>query len=177
MGIDRREFLAGVVGAGALAARARTAAASDAGWVTLATWPHGLAGVKRAAELLAAGKPALEAVEKGTNVVEDDPQVESVGRGGLPNRDGEVELDASIMRGSDLMVGAVAGLKRIRNPVSVARRVLEETNHVLLVGEGALAFARGKGFVEEDLLTDRSRAAWEKWKARPAEGRGTPTRS
>ncbi len=165
--IDRRELLKGVLGASVLAASARAARvarAEEKPRVAIATWAHGLPAVKRALELLGKDQPALDAVEQGVVVVEDDPENQSVGRGGLPNRDGVVQLDAAVMRGADLMVGAVACLERIKNPVSVARRVLEKTNHVLLVGEGARAFARSQGFQEEEFLSEKSRAAWEKWK-------------
>src|SRR5579883_2670560 len=145
--LDRREFLTGVLGASALAAMRPARAESPKG-IAIATWGHGLAAVKKATELMGDGKPALDAVEAGTKLVEDDPTNQSVGRGGLPNRDGEVELDAALMRGKDRMIGAVAGLRRIKNPVSVARLVLEKTNHVLLVGEGARAFAKAHGFQE-----------------------------
>jgi N4-(beta-N-acetylglucosaminyl)-L-asparaginase len=88
----------------------------------------------------------------------------SVGYGGLPNEDGVVELDASVMHGPTGRGGAVASLRNIRNPSRVARLVMERTDHVLLVGEGALRFARAHGFREENLLTDEAREAWLKWK-------------
>ncbi|MBI3725420.1 N(4)-(beta-N-acetylglucosaminyl)-L-asparaginase [bacterium] len=169
--LDRRGFLrvlgAGV-GAAAFTPRGRTARAEEPpskGWAVIATWAHGVAASKKAALLLASGRSALDALEQGVMVCEDDPLVDSVGKGGLPNAEGEVELDAAIMRGADLAVGAVAGLKRIRNPIAVARHVLDDTPHVLLVGEGARAFALAKGFQEEDLLTERSKKAWEYWRA------------
>lgn len=169
--LDRRDFLTGVLGAGALAhvlATPRVARAEARTKVAIATWPHGLPAVKRAVAIMAGGGSALDAAEKGVNVAEDDPEVTSVGLGGLPNRDGIVQLDAAIMRGGDLMLGSVASLERIKNPVSVARRVLEKTNHVLLVGAGALAFAKEQGFEEQDLLTDKARATWEAWKKKVA---------
>jgi len=96
--------------------------------------------------------------------VEDDPNDMSVGLGGLPNADGIVELDASVMHGPSHRAGAVAALRNIRNPSRVARMVMERTDHVLLVGEGALKFAKMHGFKEEDLLTERSREEWVRWK-------------
>jgi isoaspartyl peptidase/L-asparaginase-like protein (Ntn-hydrolase superfamily) len=167
--LGRRDFLK--LGAAALAASSvRETQAAEKKVLAIATWPHGLAAVKLAAQVLAEGGSALDAAEKGVNVVEDDPQVTSVGRGGYPNSEGVLELDAAVMRGGDRMIGAVASLRKIGRPVSVARAVLEKTNHVLLVGEGALAFARAQGFQEEELLTPGAKAAWEEWKARKAGG-------
>jgi len=96
-------------------------------------------------------------------VSEADPNVDSVGLGGLPDRDGHVTLDACIMneRGE---CGSVACLEQIKHPTSVARLVMERTPHVMLVGEGALRFAREQGFAAEDLLTPRAKAAWEEWR-------------
>ena len=110
---------------------------------------------------------ALDAVEKGINVVELDPKVNSVGYGGLPNEDGEVTLDAMIMDGATHRAGAVGCLKKIKTPISVARKVMEKTKHTMLVGADALEFAKKMGFVEEDLLTEESRKLWENWKANP----------
>ncbi len=107
----------------------------------------------------------LDAVEKGANVVELDPEDTSVGYGGLPNEDGVVELDASIMAGPFHQCGSVASLQSIKTPCSVARLVMERTDHIMLVGEGAKQFALAHGFKEENLLTDKAREAWLKWKA------------
>ncbi len=106
----------------------------------------------------------LDAVEAGANVVELDPEDTSVGYGGLPNEDGIVSLDASIMYGPTHNCGSVAGIERIKTPCSVARLVMERTDHMMLVGEGALRFAIAHGFKEENLLTDRSRRIWLRWK-------------
>jgi N4-(beta-N-acetylglucosaminyl)-L-asparaginase len=114
--------------------------------------------------VLKAGGDPLDAVIAGVNIVEDDPDDMSVGTGGLPNEDGVVELDASVMYGPTHSAGAVASLRNIKNPSRVARLVMERTDHVLIVGEGALKFARAHGFKEEDLLTEKSRAAWLRWK-------------
>jgi N4-(beta-N-acetylglucosaminyl)-L-asparaginase len=115
-------------------------------------------------ELILAGADALDAVVAGVNLVEDDPNDQSVGLGGLPNEEGIVELDASVMHGPTGRGGSVAALRNIRNPSKVAKLVMERTDHVLLVGEGALRFARAHGFQEENLLTEKSRQAWLKWK-------------
>lgn len=111
------------------------------------------------------GTATLDAVVAGISEVEDDPSDQSVGYGGLPNEHGVVELDASVMDGPTHSAGAVAALQRIRNPAQVALQVMRRTDHVLLVGDGALAFARACGFEEQDLLTEDSRRAWLKWKA------------
>lgn len=127
---------------------------------------NGLRATEKAMELMRSGTDTLDAAIAGVNIVEDDPNDMSVGYGGLPNADGIVELDASVMHGPTMRAGAVASLQRIKNPSSVARLVMERTNHVLLVGPGALAFAKMHGFQEEDLLTDRARRAWVRWKER-----------
>jgi N4-(beta-N-acetylglucosaminyl)-L-asparaginase len=126
---------------------------------------NGLRTVTKAIELITAGADPLEAIVAGINIVEDDPSDNSVGYGGLPNENGVVELDASCMHGPSYKAGAVAALQNIKNPSSVAMHVLQRTDHVLLVGAGALAFAKSLGFKEENLLTEESRQAWLKWKA------------
>src|SRR5512141_2763264 len=126
---------------------------------------NGVAACAKAMELIKAGKDTLDAVIAGVNIVELDPTDHSVGYGGLPNEDGVVELDASCMHGPTHKAGAVAALQRIKNPSSVARLVMKYTDHVLLVGEGALRFAKAMGFKEQELLTDEARKMWLKWKA------------
>jgi N4-(beta-N-acetylglucosaminyl)-L-asparaginase len=116
-------------------------------------------------EKLLAGEDVVDAVVAGVNLVEDDPNDHSVGYGGLPNEDGEVELDASVMDGPSGLAGAVAALRRIKNPSKVALAVMRYTDHVLLVGEGASKFARAHGFVEQDLLTPEAREIWLYWKS------------
>jgi N4-(beta-N-acetylglucosaminyl)-L-asparaginase len=115
-------------------------------------------------EILAAGGSAIDAVERATNVVEVDPEDTSVGYGGLPNEDGVVQLDASIMDGRTYSAGAVASLEGIKTPSSVARLVMDRTDHVMLVGPAALDFAKSFGFEEENLLTERAREEWLKWR-------------
>ncbi|MFX1252136.1 MAG: N(4)-(beta-N-acetylglucosaminyl)-L-asparaginase [Promethearchaeota archaeon] len=108
-------------------------------------------------ELLLKGKPAIDAVEETIKIVEDNPLDWTVGYGGLPNLLGEVELDASIMDGKTLKAGAVAGIKKHKNPISIARKVMERTPHVFLVGEGADQFASVLEFEETELLTENTR--------------------
>ncbi len=124
----------------------------------------GAAAMRAAWEILAGGGSAIDAVEKGANVIEVDPEDSSVGYGGLPNEAGTVELDASIMDGPTYNAGAVASLEGIKTPASVARVVMERTDHVMLVGSDALEFARSWGFEETDLLTDRARERWLRWR-------------
>jgi N4-(beta-N-acetylglucosaminyl)-L-asparaginase len=125
---------------------------------------NGLQATAKAMELIQQGADALDAVIAGVNIVEDDPNDQSVGFGGLPNEDGVVELDASVMHGPSGRGGAVASLRNIKNPSKVARLVMERSDHVLIVGEGALRFAKAHGFAEENLLTEASRQAWLRWK-------------
>ena len=106
----------------------------------------GQEAMREAWSILSAGGPALDAVERGANVIEVDPEDHSVGVAGLPNANGIVQLDASIMDGATYNAGSVASLERIATPSSVARLVMERTDHVVLVGPGALEFARSFGF-------------------------------
>ncbi len=114
--------------------------------VVIATWPFGKTAVELAAKLLADGKAALDAVIAGAQAVENDPAVRSVGFGSLPDRIGQLTLDSCVMDGKTLSCGAVAGLQHIRSASAVARRVMEKTPHILLVGEGAKWFALQEGF-------------------------------
>jgi N4-(beta-N-acetylglucosaminyl)-L-asparaginase len=118
---------------------------------------------------LHSGADPLDAVIEGVAMVEEDPGDTSVGFGGLPNEEGVVELDAAVMHGPSHRAGAVAALRSIKTPSRVARLVMERTDHVLLVGEGALRFARAHGFREEDLLTETARQQWLQWKERSSE--------
>jgi N4-(beta-N-acetylglucosaminyl)-L-asparaginase len=127
---------------------------------------NGLLAIPKAMEMLKAGADTLDAVIAAVNIVEDDPEDRSVGYGGLPNEEGVVELDASVMHGPTRRAGAVASLRDIKNPSKVAKFVMERTDHVLLVGEGALRFAVAHGFKRENLLTDESREVWLRWKER-----------
>jgi N4-(beta-N-acetylglucosaminyl)-L-asparaginase len=125
---------------------------------------NGIRATDKAMELMRQGSDPLDAVIAGVNIVEEDPNDSSVGFGGLPNEDGVVELDASVMSGPSHTAGAVASLRNIKTPSKVAKLVMERTGHVLLAGEGALRFAKAHGFKEEELLTEKAREVWLKWK-------------
>jgi N4-(beta-N-acetylglucosaminyl)-L-asparaginase len=127
-------------------------------------------------EILKAGGNAVDAVEKAANVIEVDPEDTSVGYGGLPNERGVVQLDASFMDGKTYSAGCVACLENIKTPSSVAKLVMQHTDHVLLVGAGALEFAKAWGFQEENLLTEKARKIWLRWKEdlSPSDDWGVP---
>ncbi|MDP2235077.1 MAG: N(4)-(beta-N-acetylglucosaminyl)-L-asparaginase [Bacteroidales bacterium] len=129
----------------------------------ISTWFHGLEANEAAWKIMQDGGSALDAVEKGVNVSEANPSVNSVGYGGLPDASGNVTLDACIM-GSDGNAGSVACLQHILHPVSVARLVMEKTPHLMLSGDGALKFALDNGFRKTNLLTPEAKAAWKEWK-------------
>jgi isoaspartyl peptidase/L-asparaginase-like protein (Ntn-hydrolase superfamily) len=135
--------------------------------VVIATWPFGQTAVHAAAALLRQGRPALDAAIAGAQAVEDDPTVDSVGYGGIANAVGTVQLDACVMDGKTLSCGSVAGVENIRHVSALARRVMEKTPHVMLVGDGARHFALEQGFPLEYLSTPESVAAWEKKKPGP----------
>lgn len=128
------------------------------------TSANGRAAAERAVEVMQGGGSALDAVIEGVNIVEADPDDITVGYGGIPNEDGVVQLDAAVMDGPTHRAGSVAALEGIKHPSKVARMVMERTDHVLLVGEGAQEFATMHGFEIEDLLTERARKAWVEWK-------------
>lgn len=165
MGRSRREFLRDASLAVALlptAAHARKARPpSPDRPLIIATWDYGIELCAAAQKVFAAKGDLLDALEKGVNVVEDDPKVSSVGFNGLPNEHGVVQLDASIMDGRTHAAGAVAAIERIKNPISVARKVMEKTKHLLLVGAGANAFAKKLGFKEQELMSVEARRAWD----------------
>ncbi|MCC6443616.1 MAG: N(4)-(beta-N-acetylglucosaminyl)-L-asparaginase [Armatimonadetes bacterium] len=131
--------------------------------VIISTWPFGLAANEAAAAALASGGNCLDAVEKGINVAEDDPEVTSVGFGGLPNAQGIVEVDAAVMYGPTHGAGSVAGVRGLKNPISLARKVMQHSRHVMLVGEGAREFALRHGFPFTEMLTEPARAKWIQW--------------
>lgn len=167
VGSSRRTFLkqsalAGV--AAALLPDAVAAAPRAAGRPVVIASGNGARAVAKAMEVLQSGGSTLDAIVAGVNLVEEDPDDITVGYGGVPNEDGVVELDSSIMHGPTARAGAVAALQGIKYPSRVARLVMERTDHVLLVGEGAQRFARMHGFPVENLLTDRAREIWVQWK-------------
>ena len=125
---------------------------------------NGLAACKKAMQMIQTGADTLDAVIAGVNIIELDPNDHSVGYGGLPNEEGVVELDASVMHGPTRMCGSVAAIRGVKTPSKIAKLVMTETDHVMLVGDGASKFAKEMGFPEEDLLTDVSRKAWVAWK-------------
>ena len=125
---------------------------------------NGQEATKKAWQMITDGADTLDAVVHGVAIVEADPNDTSVGYGGLPNERGIVELDAAVMHGPTHKAGAVASIQNIKHPAQVALTVLRRTDHVLLVGQGALEFARAHGFPEENLLTDHARKIWLKWK-------------
>ena len=125
---------------------------------------NGLAATAKAYKMVEAGKDPLDAVVAGVALVEADPKDTSVGYGGVPNEEGVVELDAAVMHGPSHRAGAVGALRNIKHPAQVALKVMQLTDHVLLVGEGALQFARALGFPQENLLTERARRIWLHWK-------------
>lgn len=130
--------------------------------IVISTWDHGMPANAAAWEILSKGGNALDAVEAGVMVPEGDPTVRTVGYGGYPDREGKVTLDACIMD-KDSNCGSVAFLQHIKHPIAVARKVMEDTPHIMLVGEGALQFALEKGFPKENLLTAESEQDWKNW--------------
>ncbi|WP_049620961.1 N(4)-(beta-N-acetylglucosaminyl)-L-asparaginase [Frateuria defendens] len=168
--VDRRDFLK-LAGLGAAASGLRLGPAQAEGVEVprppgarvISTWDFGVAANQAAWKvLLAAGGAALDAVEAGVRVPEAAPDNPTVGLGGYPDRDGRVTLDACIMdhQGN---CGAVAAMEHVVHAVSVARRVMEKTPHVMLVGDGALQFALAQGFEKTNLLTPASEKAWREW--------------
>lgn len=126
---------------------------------------NGLQHLDDGMALLKSGGDTLDAALAVVTKVEDDPNDDSVGYGGLPNEDGVVELDASVMHGPSRRAGAVGSIQKIKNPSLVAKTVMEKTNHIFIVGAGAQHFAEDEGFAPMNLLTERSRIAWLAWKA------------
>jgi N4-(beta-N-acetylglucosaminyl)-L-asparaginase len=178
MTLSRRDFL----GAGAAAAAglsiarplgaaepaldslARATAAGAASRPVVIASSNGLRGVARAYEMLARGADPLDAAIAGVNIQELDPEDQSVGLGGLPNEEGVVQLDASCMHGPTRRAGAVACLEDIATPSLVAKAIMDHTDHILLVGDDARRFALRMGFQTQNLLTEKSRLAWLRWK-------------
>jgi N4-(beta-N-acetylglucosaminyl)-L-asparaginase len=126
---------------------------------------NGLHALDKGMDILKKGGDTLDAAVAVVTVVEDDPNDDSVGYGGLPNEEGEVELDAGVMHGPTHRAGSVASVRRIKNVARLAQTVMEKTNHVMIVGDGARRFAVAEGFEEMNLLTEHSRKIWLAWKA------------
>lgn len=175
--VNRREFVAGtaaglVAAASPAFAQAPSVAARRSRPVVIAsTNGHQFKNggdttcVETAFARMLKGDDVLDALIAGVNIVELDPEETSVGYGGLPNAEGVVQLDACCMHGPKKRAGGVAALEGVRTPSLVARAVMDQTDHHLLVGKGAQEFARSLGFrIEEDLNTERSRAVWLRWK-------------
>lgn len=135
--------------------------------VIFSTWSFGPVANEPGMAVMRAGGAALEAVVTGATAVEDDPSINSVGVGGLPDASGRVSLDGCVMTDPN-RCGSVACVRRFANPCAIARRVMEKTIHVMLVGDGADGFAAREGFQPRELLTDHARREWEKWLSDPA---------
>ncbi len=169
-GVSRRVFLQGVTVAGIVPGLTAGAAEATAS-VRAARRPvaiasgNGLRVVDRAIELVGKGSDPLDAAVEGVVILEEDPTEMTVGYGGVPNEEGVVELDASVMHGPTHRAGAVASLRGIKTPSRVAKLVMERTDHLLMVGDGALRFAKSFGFKEENLLTEDARKIWLHWRA------------
>ncbi|MGF1670224.1 MAG: isoaspartyl peptidase/L-asparaginase family protein [Balneolaceae bacterium] len=131
--------------------------------IVLSTWSFGVEANRVAWDVIEKGGTALDAVEAGVKIPEADPENYSVGYGGFPDREGRGTLDACVMDHKS-RCGSVVFLEHIKHPVSVARKVMEETPHIMLAGEGALQFALEQGFKKENLLTEKARQKWEEWK-------------
>ena len=163
--MKRRKFLmAGLASAASpmIFARSKMLKNNKNNPIILSTWNFGLPANEVAIKALSDGGNAMDAAEAGARHAESDEQNNSVGYGGLPDENGNVTLDACVMD-SNGNAGSVAFIQNIKHPVSVARKVMEETKHVMLVGEGARQFAVSKGFKEIDLLTAKSKKEWKKW--------------
>jgi len=162
--ITRRDLLKSIPIAAAAATLPRISRAATQKPVVVSTWNFGMDANREAWKILSANGRSFDAVEAGARVPEADPNNHSVGMGGYPDRDGKVTLDACIMDEIG-NCGSVADLEHIVHAISVARKVMEKSPHVMLVGPGALDFAIAQGFPKENLLTEDSRKAWGKWKA------------
>lgn len=165
----RRNFIKTIgLGGVALASGSLNTSASDLSKsgqkpIVISTWRHGMPANAKAWEILSKGGYALDGVEAGVMVAENDPETASVGYGGRPDREGIVTLDACIQNETG-DCGSVSFLQDIKNPIAVARMVMEETPHVMLSGAGAKQFALEKGFETMNLLTPESEKAWKDWK-------------
>ena len=181
----RRKFFAGTLAGGALAGAGRlfgktngigedaegtidrvpTSGAAAGTRPVMISSANGVNALGKGMEILKGGGDTLDAAVAAVTIVEDDPTDDSVGYGGLPNEDGVVELDACVMHGPTRRAGSVASVQKIKNVSRLAKTVMERTNHVMIVGDGARRFAVDEGFEEINLLTDHSRKIWLAWKA------------
>jgi len=125
---------------------------------------NGARACAKAMDMLKSGADTLDAVIAGVNINEEDPEDTSVGYGGLPNEEGVVELDACVMHGPTRRAGSVASIRNVKTPSKVAKLVMDQTDHLMLVGDGAWRFAKAMGFREDNLLTEKGRLAWMVWK-------------
>ena len=133
-------------------------------WSMIATWKMSGEAIKKGGKILAENGKCCDAVEKAVMEVENYPFFNSVGYGGLPNEECQVELDAGFMDGKTLSLGAVAGIKDFKNPVSIARKLSEDRFNIFLVGEGAESYAHKNGFERKNMLTEKAKKLWEKRK-------------
>lgn len=140
-------------------------------YAVISTWRFSEQAVIYALQALSNGANALDTAEKAITLIEDDPLVSSVGYNSYPNEDGEVELDAALMDGKTLDIGAVIGVKGFKNPISIARRVLEQSPHNVLAGTGAEEFAVKHGFDRSIMICDDMRLKWEKLKSEQKKGK------
>ena len=159
--ITRRELLAAGTAAALLARRSEAEPAKVPVAVSSA---NGLRAVERACNRIAADERPVAAAVRGVSINENDPKDTSVGYGGAPNEEGVVQLDSCVMDGTLGKGGAVASIENIRNPSQVALRVMDRTDHVILVGKGAYRFARAHGFKHQEMLTEKARKRWLHWK-------------
>jgi len=185
-GIPRRRFLQTAAWAGAVGAGTGRLAAVDlsdlsslqaTGAVAVSTWPFGRPANEKALQILRDGGSGIDAVEQGIRVVEADAGNPSVGLGGIPNAEGVVQLDACLMVGPGHRAGSVAALEGFRHPISIARRIMETTRHVMLVGDGAARFAAQHGFERGPKISGNQRAAWQKWRREQAASHRAPAPS
>ncbi len=175
--MKRRDFVkAGSIATGGLLLNPLTSQELFAGktktysWpIAVTTWSPNLNSTQIAYKKLTEGFNSLDALETGIRVTEDDPNDTSVGYGGLPDEDGIVTLDAAVMDWNG-KAGSVAAIENIKNPISVAKLVMQKTKHVMLAGDGAKKFALENGFKEENLLTEKSKQIWLEWKAKHPHG-------